>query len=111
MSLSRRKLLQTATASAAFPAAFGAPDSAGLTLEVARFIVNTAWREVPEDVLELGKKSILDGLGLALSGSVAETGRLSRAYVQSLGAMKPEATIIGSSLRAPVRFAAFVNGI
>src|SRR5215471_6699641 len=101
MSLSRRKFFQAATASAAFPAAFAAPDSAGLTLEVARFIVNTAWRDVPEDVLELGKKSILDGLGLALSGSVAETGRLSRAYVQSLGLSKRGARVIGSEMQAP----------
>jgi hypothetical protein len=61
--------------------------------------------------MALGKKSILDGLGLALSGSVAETGRLSRAYLKSLGLSAGEATVIGTSMKAPVRFAAFVNGI
>jgi len=73
--------------------------------------LNTTWRDVPEDVRELGKKSILDGLGLALSGSVAETGSLSRAYLKSLGLVQGEATIVGTSLKAPVRFAAFANGI
>jgi len=73
--------------------------------------VNTSYNDVPRDVMELGKKSILDGLGLALSGSVAETGRLSRAYLKSLGLSAGEATVIGSSMKAPVRFAAFVNGI
>jgi 2-methylcitrate dehydratase PrpD len=104
------------TASAQKPAAHrpdaGEPKRAdGVTREVAEFIVNTTYNDVPGDVMELGKKSILDGLGLALSGSVAETGRLSRAYLKSLGLSAGEATVIGSSMKAPIRFAAFVNGI
>jgi 2-methylcitrate dehydratase PrpD len=83
----------------------------GLTLEVATFIGNTKYKDIPEDVIQLGKKSILDGLGLALCGSVAETGRLSRAYVSSLGPSNAGSTIIGSGIKAPPRFAAFVNGI
>src|ERR1022692_828495 len=113
MSLSRRKLvhLMTAGAGTTFLTASAQTQPAGVSHEVAAFIVNTAYKDVPEDVRELGRKSILDGLGLALSGSVAESGRLSREYLSSLGAMKGEATIIGSSMKAPVRFAAFVNGI
>jgi len=91
------------------PGAF--PKVDGLTLEVAAFIGNTAYGDIPEDVIDLGKKSILDGLGLALCGSVAETGSLSRAYVKSLGLSKGESTIIGSSMKVAARFAAFVNGI
>jgi 2-methylcitrate dehydratase PrpD len=83
----------------------------GLTQEVARFVVNTNWADLPADVLELGKKSILDGIGLALAGSVAETGKLSRAHVQSLGLGRGSATVIGTPLKAPERFAAFLNGI
>jgi 2-methylcitrate dehydratase PrpD len=114
MTLTRRELIRTAAAGVS--AMFGAASAqtskdAGLTHEVAAFIVNTTYKDLPEDVIELGKKSILDGLGLALSGSVAETGRLSREYVASLGVARGPATIIGSSTTAPVRFAAFVNGI
>jgi 2-methylcitrate dehydratase PrpD len=89
------------------------PSSAadGLTQDVARFLVNTNWADIPADVIELGKKSILDGLGLALAGSVAETGKLSRAHVESLGLGRGAATVIGTSLKAPERFAAFINGI
>ena len=101
----------TASAGAPLLRAAAATQPAAVSQEVAAFVVNTAYGQVPEDVRELGRKSILDGLGLALSGSVAETGRTSREYVKSLGAMKGEATIIGSSMKAPVRFAAFVNGI
>ena len=91
------------------PAAHGS--DAGVTAQVAEFIVNTGYRDIPGDVMELGKKSILDGLGLALSGSVAETGRLSRAYLTSLGLSSGESTVLGSAMKAPPRFAAFVNGI
>jgi 2-methylcitrate dehydratase PrpD len=83
----------------------------GLTREVAAFIVRTAYADLPGDVIELGRKSILDGLGLALSGSVAESGTLARRYLNSLGPAHPEATVIGSRLRVPARFAAFANGI
>jgi 2-methylcitrate dehydratase PrpD len=61
--------------------------------------------------MELGRKSILDGLGLALCGSVADTGRLSVDYVKSLGLSKGGSTIIGSSIKTAPRFAGFVNGI
>jgi 2-methylcitrate dehydratase PrpD len=123
MNMSRRKLARAAAARASavfFHASSqtpsprndsAAPKAGGLSREVASFIVNTTYRDVPADVVELGKKSILDGLGLALSGSVAETGRLSRAYLNSLGLSHGDATVLGSSMKAPVRFAAFVNGI
>ena len=87
------------------------PKVEGLTREVAEFILHTGYRDLPGDVVELGRKSILDGLGLALCGSVAETGQLSRDYVKSLGLAGRRRTILGSPMKAPPRFAAFVNGI
>jgi 2-methylcitrate dehydratase PrpD len=59
----------------------------------------------------LGRKSILDGLGLALAGSKAKSGELSRAYIKSLGDINSAATIIGSPMKTDVRFAALVNAI
>ena len=82
-----------------------------MTREVAEFIVNTRYQDIPPEVIDLGKKSILDGLGLALSGSVAETGPLTRTYLKSLGFAGGGATVLGSSMKAPVRFAAFANGV
>lgn len=80
------------------------------TSYVADFIVNTRYGDVPAEVIELARKSILDGLGLALSGSVAETGEIVRKYLTSTG-MNGGATVIGSALKAPVRFAALANGV
>ena len=82
----------------------------GLTKEVTTFILETSYEAIPEEVIDLSKKSILDGLGLALSGSVAESGRISKNYLQNLG-LNGETTVIGTELRVPERFAAFANGI
>ncbi len=87
------------------------PKAQGLTRYVAEFIVNTKYADIPADVLALGKKSILDGFGLALAGSASVMGPKVRQYVQTVMRPAGEASIIGTGLRAPVRFAAFANGI
>lgn len=87
------------------------PEATGLTKYIAQFVLNTRYEDIPSDVLALGKKSILDGFGLALAGSAAESGPISRQYIQSLGLCEPRSTIIGSSLKSAPRFAAFVNAI
>ena len=87
------------------------PKTTGLTEYVSKFVATTTYSDIPGDVIELGKKSILDGLGLALAGSKTQTGSISRRYVASLGICDGETTLIGSSQRTSPRFAAFVNGV
>jgi 2-methylcitrate dehydratase PrpD len=87
------------------------PNVDGVTNYVAQFVVDTTLAQVPEDVLELGKKSILDGLGLALAGSVAESGTLVLKYLQNLGLEQTGTRVLGSGMRVPARFAAFANGV
>ncbi|MDW5378033.1 MmgE/PrpD family protein [Halomonas sp. HP20-15] len=82
----------------------------GLTREVAAFILGTEYTDLPDDLLAIGKKSILDGFGLALSGSVAESGRIVQAYLKRLGGVG-QASVIGTDMRVPERFAAFANGV
>jgi 2-methylcitrate dehydratase PrpD len=81
-----------------------------LTREVASFVLDSGYDALPGDVVELSKKSILDGLGLALSGSVAESGRIVQEYLRSQN-LSGATTVIGTSQRVPERFAAFANGI
>ena len=83
----------------------------GLTQYVAQFISNTRWNDLPPELLQLGKKSILDGMGVALSGSVSEPGKIATGYVESLSMTAGPATVIGSSIKTLPRFAAFANGI
>src|SRR5262249_42603452 len=82
-----------------------------LTHDVATFIVETPAEAIPPSVRELGIRSILDGLGLALAGQVAETGHLVREYLADLGCAAGPSTVFGTSLRTAPRFAAFANGV
>jgi 2-methylcitrate dehydratase PrpD len=86
-------------------------DLQGLTHEVARFIVSTRLADIPAGVIETGKKSILDGLGLALAGSVAQSGAIVEKYLRGLGLAGGPATVIGTDLKVSPRFAAFANGV
>lgn len=81
-----------------------------LTRQVAEFVLETTFDDLPEDLIDLSRKSLLDGLGLALSGSTAESGRIVQEYLLSQN-LSGETTVIGTSLRMPDRFAAFANGV
>ena len=82
-----------------------------LTRYVAEFICNAQLRDLPDDVIALGKKSILDGLGLALSGGATHCGKLVRRHLGELNLGRGRATVIGSELKIAPRFAAFANGV
>ena len=81
-----------------------------LTRTVAEFVCGTPAATIPASVRALGIRSILDGLGLSLAGSAAESGRIVHAYLADLGCAGPS-TVFGSALATPARFAAFANGI
>ena len=81
-----------------------------LTHEVADFALSASLDSIPSDVINLAKKSILDGFGLALSGSVAASGNIVQKYLEKIGA-KGQAIVIGTSLQTAGRFAAFANGV
>jgi 2-methylcitrate dehydratase PrpD len=73
--------------------------------------VNAKYGDIPENVIALGKKTLLDGFGLALAGSASGIGPLIRRYIETLGFSDGKASIIGTSMKAPARFAALANGI
>lgn len=83
-----------------------------LTDEVAGFVVSTQFADIPPDVARLGKRSVLDGIGLALAGSASECGHIAQEYLRRLSVGGEGAcTVIGSQMRLPARFAAFANGL
>src|SRR6516165_5576096 len=49
-----------------------------VTNYVADFVSKTGFADLPGEVVDLAKKSILDGLGLAICGSVANSGEIVR---------------------------------
>jgi 2-methylcitrate dehydratase PrpD len=106
--------LEAALFDCASPAFAADEKSPGATEYVAEFILNTRYSDIPSKVIDLAKKSILDGICLALCGSVADSSAVVRKYLSSLGLTgggSVAASVIGSSLRAPARFAAFANGL
>ncbi|HUJ29011.1 MAG TPA: MmgE/PrpD family protein [Myxococcales bacterium] len=114
----RRNLIKAALASPALAlaapgpsgkAAF--PQSPGLTRSVAEFIVAARPEDLSPELVALGKKSMLDGFGLALAGSVSALSPLLQRYLSSLGLGPGRASIIGTPLKVAPRFAAFANGV
>jgi 2-methylcitrate dehydratase PrpD len=90
------------------------PSESSLTAYLADFIVDTKADAIPTDVGHLGKRSVLDGIGLALAGATSETGRIIRRYLASLElSVAPRgSTVIGGDGNAiAARFAAFANGV
>src|SRR2546425_8219436 len=107
---SEPKFVSAETAQARAETSF--PRVQKLTAHVAEFVVNLKFADIPAEPLELGKKSILDGLGLALSGSKAETWGLIQEYLKSfVSPPRSGAAVLGSAVRLPARFAAFANGV
>jgi len=86
------------------------PKTQGLTQYVGQFVLQTKYENIPAEVIELGKKSILDGFGLALAGSRAESGPISRKYIEQCGG-NGKATVIGTAMKTSPGFAALLNGL
>src|SRR5207302_4381276 len=94
------------------PALTAASHGTSLTDYVAGFVVGTRANDIPADVMHLGKRSVIDALGLALAGAASQTGAITRRYLAALGiGSSSGSTVIGSDLRLPARFAAFANGV
>ena len=82
----------------------------GPTQEIAGYVAKTRYRDIPEDVVRLARGFILDGLGVALAGSTDECSRIVQAQIRRMGA-RPESSILGTTLAAPVPKAALANGV
>jgi 2-methylcitrate dehydratase PrpD len=96
------------------PAATGEPAfqvRSDITPYVARFIAEARYSDLPAEVIELGKKSLLDAFGLALVGGKSKGGQILRAYFDSLGCAGGGVRVLGTSKQLPLRFAAFANGV
>lgn len=83
----------------------------GLTGQVAKFIACAVAEEIPADVQRLAKRSILDGLGLAVAGSRSRAAEIARAEIESYGALRADASVLGTDGQTAARFAAFLNGL
>jgi 2-methylcitrate dehydratase PrpD len=81
----------------------------GVAAELASFVVNTEFNELPQNLVEDTKLLMLDAIGCGIRGHSTENGRISAGMARQLGGTA-EATIIGTSDRVSCTNAAFANG-
>ena len=96
------------TQQTAHPAPAVAEAAAGVTEDVARFVIDTA--EVPDDVRMRATQHLVDGVAVMLAGATEASGALVRAHLREVGG-RPQAQVLGTALRAPLQLAAWANGV
>src|SRR6186713_1449988 len=70
-------------------------DVMGATEAVTKFIVDASLSAMPADVVEQGRRCLVDGIGVTLAGSTMPGSSLIRDYVRSVSE-KREATAVGA---------------
>jgi 2-methylcitrate dehydratase PrpD len=80
------------------------------TRQIAQFVDQLSFEELPSEVIEKPKGTLLDYPGAALVGSTRPHAREALAITLALGGSE-EATILGSRHRTAVDRAAFLNGL
>ena len=78
------------------------------TEEIAKFVAEMSYDQLPAAAINAGKMAILDCLGAALAGCEETSGKIISEYVK--GAGRPEAGVIGEGFRTSIDQAAWVNG-
>jgi 2-methylcitrate dehydratase PrpD len=81
----------------------------GVTEQLAAFVVETVFADVPPRAYTRAKEAMLDGLGCALVGSPTPSGKLMMQYVRERSEA-PRAAVIGSGFKTSAPLAALANG-
>ncbi len=78
-------------------------------LELARFVIDTKYQDLPEEVIKATKRDILDTIGVGLGGSSAPGIAQVIEYAKEMGG-KESSTILAFGIKVPPAIAALVNG-
>jgi 2-methylcitrate dehydratase PrpD len=81
----------------------------GVTEEVATFIADFDFKDIPPKGIEQARFSIMDSLGTALVASAGPVGGIMNDYVKEMGGA-PQARLVGSGVKTSVYNAALANG-
>jgi 2-methylcitrate dehydratase PrpD len=85
-------------------------DKSGITEEIAAFVETIRFEDFSREVRHIGKRCIIDGIGVILAGVTEPCTRILSDYILALGG-KEECTLMGQGgNRAPAHLAALVNG-
>ena len=79
--------------------------------QLATFVVNNRYEDIPQEAIEKAKVMFLDIIGVALAGTrIEETGKITIDYVREAGGT-PESTVIGGGLKTSAPNAALANAL
>lgn len=79
------------------------------THEIAERVASLRYDDLPPDLVELSRQTLLDWLGVALAGSREDLSRILRDEAADQGG-RPVATVIGGCFKTGTQQAALVNG-
>ena len=79
------------------------------TARIARFVVETEFKKIPSEAVEMAKTAVLDCLGVALAGSKESSARICAEIARQEHA-KEESSVIGQGFKSSAMHAAFANG-
>ncbi len=81
-----------------------------ITEELANFVKTIGFEDLSQEVQNIGKRCILDGIGVIVAGATEPCALILRDYVLSMGGRK-ESSLLGKGRnRGPAHLAALVNG-
>jgi 2-methylcitrate dehydratase PrpD len=81
----------------------------GATEKIARFVVDTDYKNLPRDAVEKAKRTALDCMGAALAGVAEPVSQTVTCYVTKLGGT-PQSSVFGAGIKVSVADAALANG-
>lgn len=76
---------------------------------LARFVIETRYEDIPQDVLQLARRQVLDTIGVGLAGSVQASSDIIRRMVQKWEG-RQDATVWAAQFKCPSPNAALANG-
>ncbi|HEX6176157.1 MAG TPA: MmgE/PrpD family protein [Candidatus Binatia bacterium] len=79
------------------------------TAKIARFVVETEFKNIPSEAVKMAKTAVLDCLGVALAGSKESSARICAEIARQEHA-KEESSVIGQGFKSSAMHAAFANG-
>ena len=86
-------------------------DTAGpVTFKAAQWTTELRFEDIPDDVVNYTKLSILDGIGCAIRGQTMEAGQRIMSFADAMDEDAADATIWGKNKKTGARLAALVNG-
>ena len=85
------------------------PAMEGVTLELARLVVEAQLNDIPEEAQHRAKRHIIDCLGVAVAATASEPGAIITELIAELGE-GGSSTVFGSGNKASVVNAAWANG-